>query len=837
VLLDRFGVLDPETPQAPADVRFPGSRPGVWNVHNRNPLFVGREDALDLLRDTLTKGGQGAGTCALTGPSGVGKSSVAREFAHRFGSDYDLVWWVEADQESSIHRDLGALAPRLGMPDPTATPRVDRTGERVVRDVLDALRLGEPVDRWLLVYDGARDPTALRENRLLPDSGPHRHVIVTSREGGWEEYAPIIGIDALPREDSIRYLRLRLPGADPQSLDALATDMKDVPLGLFNAAGSIRGTELPLAEAIEQFRRDVAEHAKAAVSDSAAAWSVTYTRLKHSKDTLLQATARLLDVTAYLSPHGVSRDLVGSPAMLDHIGFSVDDAAATTDHLPRLLQVLGQHSLADIDASTGLVRMHQVPRDQLRAELAAEGRDAAARDAALRILAAFAPPATQPFDARQYPVYEELQKHLAAARAPDSDSPEVRRWLLYQLFYLNRTGQWTDAKTLGEQCLNRWRQAPGIGRDDPLTLRLAAEVADTHRSLGRFRAAFDLDSDTIARQRRELGVYHIHTLLTAMGLGADKRALGWYRDAWAEDQATWDGFRRLRGTDDHLTIDAANNLALSLFLTGEVRAALRLHREVLELRRRVQGVDHPFTAWAQCRIAICLLELGDLDEALALLQKAAEKLAASDGKHGHYTLRARKHQAVTLRRMGDTEVAASLTESTLASFRRRYGIHDPGTVACTLSRAADLHARGEHADAAELAARCLDDYRNIYGPRHPFADVCRTNLSIYRLAAGEVEQATEDAKAAYDCLSEHLYPYHPFAVAAAVNYANALAASGQLAEAARTDAATLSECQNYLGSDHPYTRIATANLADSEARVRGDAENRRGDIDVNISTI
>jgi tetratricopeptide (TPR) repeat protein len=706
-----------------------------------------------------------------------------------------------------------------------------------VRAVLDALRRGDPVGRWLLVYDGATDPEALRRNRLLPDTGPHRHVIVTSRQDVWHEYARIITITALLREDSVHYLSLRLPGADPQSLDALAGDMKDIPLALFNAAGSIRGTERPLEEAIRQFREEVAARARDAVTDSATAWSVTYARLKRSDDPILKATAKLLDVLAYLSPHGVSAKLVGSPAMLTYIGLPLDDAAAPADQLPQLLHVLQRHSLADFDGSSGVVRLHQVPQEQLRADLAAEGRDGETREAALDILAAYTPPASQLLESQQYPVYEELQEHLAAARAPESLHPDVRRWLLYQLYYLNRTGQWTDAKALGDECLNRWRQAPGIGRDDPLTLRLAAETADTYRSLGQFKAAFDLDSDTIARQRRELGVHHLHTLVTAMGLGADKQALGWYRDAWAEDQATWDGFRRLRGTNDIFTIDAANNLALSLLLTGEVREALRLNREVLEMRRRVQGADHPFTAWAQCRIAICLVELGEFEQALPLLQEAAGRLEASEGAHSHFALRARRHQAVTLRRMGDREVAASLTESTLEQFQRYYGMRDPGTMACTLSRAADLHALGEHADAAGLAARCLENYQNTYGVRHPFTDVCRMNLSIYRLAVGDAERATDDAKEAYRSLSKELYPYHPFTVAAAVNYANALVTTGDLAKAAQTDTATLSECQNYLGSDHPYARIAAANHADSEARARGGPGGRRSDIDVNISAI
>lgn len=83
------GVGAPAT-DAPA---FPGTLPGVWNVPPRNLNFTGRGDYLTTLRAKLAAGETMALTPqAIQGLGGVGKTQLAREFAHRYKADYEVVW-------------------------------------------------------------------------------------------------------------------------------------------------------------------------------------------------------------------------------------------------------------------------------------------------------------------------------------------------------------------------------------------------------------------------------------------------------------------------------------------------------------------------------------------------------------------------------------------------------------------------------------------------------------------------------------------------------------------------------------------------------------------------
>jgi hypothetical protein len=79
----------------------------------------------------------------------VGKTQLVVEYAHRFAADYDLIWWIPAEQPVAIPGYLAGLARRLGMAEPT--------DEREQLTLLfDELRRRE---RWLLIFDNATTPT------------------------------------------------------------------------------------------------------------------------------------------------------------------------------------------------------------------------------------------------------------------------------------------------------------------------------------------------------------------------------------------------------------------------------------------------------------------------------------------------------------------------------------------------------------------------------------------------------------------------------------------------------------------------------------------------------
>ena len=175
------------------------------------PNFTGRADLLDQLHQRLSPG-QAAAVVqtraqALHGLGGVGKTQLAIEYAHRHAGDYDLIWWVAAEQPAAIPGQLVVLARRLGLPE-------HAEHAETVQALWDALGQRE---RWLLIFDNAEHPTELRP-WWPPGSG---RVLVTSRSPTWAGLATTVPLDVLPRAEAVVFLQHRF-GHDDPAFDRLA---------------------------------------------------------------------------------------------------------------------------------------------------------------------------------------------------------------------------------------------------------------------------------------------------------------------------------------------------------------------------------------------------------------------------------------------------------------------------------------------------------------------------------------------------------------------------------------------------------------------------------------
>ena len=228
--------------------------PEIWgNVPQRNRNFTGREGLLEELRGRAyasDRPGVSATAIvpqALYGLGGVGKTQLAIEYAYRYAGDYQLVWWIPAEQIPLVRSTLAALAPRLGI---TGIP--PNRVEDLVAAVHDALRRGQPYERWLLIFDNADQPELIREY-MPPGPG---HVLVTSRNRGWQRHVEALQVDVFRREESLAYLQRRVEGIEPADAVLLADELGDLPLALEQAAALLAETALTVSAYLDLLARE-----------------------------------------------------------------------------------------------------------------------------------------------------------------------------------------------------------------------------------------------------------------------------------------------------------------------------------------------------------------------------------------------------------------------------------------------------------------------------------------------------------------------------------------------------------------------------------------------------
>jgi len=339
-------------PQIEHPPGFAGRPPQVWHAPVRNPHFTGRGDLLNQLRGRLRAGEGTLVVQALYGLGGVGKSQLAMEFAHRFAADYDIVWWIDAEQPVLIAGQVAGLARKLNLP-------AGGTVAETVEVVLAELRSRS---RWLLVFDNAERPQDIAGYR--PDGSGH--VLVTSRSPGWGVLGGRLEVDVLTRSETVGLLQQRIPELDPGLADRLAAELGDLPLAAAQAAAYLEQTGLPPGDYLRRFRsRRVSLLAKGDVLGYQGrldtAWTLSLERLRADSP----AAVQLLQLAAFLAPEPIPLCLFADNPMLlmeplrtvadeddldDAVGamvaFSLARRQLESFQLHRLVQAVIRHQLS-----------------------------------------------------------------------------------------------------------------------------------------------------------------------------------------------------------------------------------------------------------------------------------------------------------------------------------------------------------------------------------------------------------------------------------------------------------------------------------------------------------
>ncbi|MEU6086340.1 FxSxx-COOH system tetratricopeptide repeat protein [Streptomyces sp. NPDC047085] len=774
--------------------------------------FTGRETELGELRRLLDAGDQVAVLpYALYGMGGVGKTRLAVEYVRRHHTEYQRIWWIDAEQPAVIRQQLASLAPDFG-------PAAEGPGDPVDR-VLAAMSTGDPFTRWLLIMDnaGAPEDVVPYVPSLLGVRDGAGHVLVTSRHSGWAERVHALRVDVFSREESVAFLRRRTPWATTEEAQRLAESLGDLPLALEHSAAAQAQSGIrtdAYLDLLEHRRREVlAEPALSGAQTVAATWRTSVDLLRAQNPRALE----LLRLLASFGPEPIAQSFLHDARLLP-----LPEALASVarDELARgrAIRAINQFSLLTVNPATSTLQVHRLLSGVLQDEMSEEERTTM-RHLVHRIIAAHDPGNSQ--RPENWGNYADILPHLEPSGLLHCGDQEARATALSILGYVIARGDFPGAVQLAGHVAKVWSDE--LGPDHLQTLWARRQQASAHWQLSQFAESRRINEDVLGRLRSTVGDDHEYTLTVAGATAADLRAAGRFTEALALDQDAYDRSVRLYGATDPYALTVAHNYGVSLRVNGLYAEALARDEECHEGRLAVLGPTARSTLFSINNVARDLRECGRYAEALALQTNTLARYREQYGDQHPATLRAVKNMAVTCRKAGEFEQALTLSQESFALHCTHYGPEHIETLAATTNLANDLRMTGDPRSAREHSGDALHRYHAVLGAQHPLSCAAAVNHGAALRASGRHAEARRVDQQTVTALTAALPDDHPWLLLARVNLATDLALAGEAEEARALGEECARKLEARYGDRHPATLAALTNLA-LDMTATGDTE-------------
>ncbi len=632
---------------------------------------MGRETELAAIHSLLLGGAQvaldqrAARSGGLTGLGGVGKTTLACEYAHRHLGDYEHICWVNAEGEdpSATFAALADDPLRLGAEAGATVP------ERVVAVKQHLERATGAV---LLVLDNVDHPEGWPQ--LVP-AGPWIRVLVTTRLTDLEGVRRI-NVDRLPPEKALELLLGSTEAArnPPDSAEELCRELDYLTLALAVAAKILaKGVRTPAMLLAEVRKKGVVPFFDEKGVPKLLGKDSSLRRLFDASVGLLDEAdevdahaMRMLWVGGWFAAAPIPRDVLfnaaarmAGEAMSDEVGIAA---------LERLVGL----GLVQLDVA-GLPFLHRVVGAYARArggETASNavketlGFVAWATASEMMALRALAPLASHLAEAARKLDGQSPEWHLCIAlklaqhyrsMARDADclalcavlAPSLGETLWASHFYneggqaLARQGQYSEALGYHQRSLAITEKT--LGPEHPVT-------AITLHAIGQVLASQEKDAEAVDNYRRALvikesalGPEHPETAITLTALGQALASQGQYAEALEAYVRSLAIKEKTLGPEHPETASVLQSIGQALANQELYAEALAYYRRSLAIQQKTLGSEHPWTANTLHYIGQVLASQGNCAEALDNYQRALvikEKLLGREHPDTAITLNA-----------------------------------------------------------------------------------------------------------------------------------------------------------------------------------------------------
>ena len=205
------------------------------NLAAANPAFQPRPDLISGIQLALAT----RGAVAVVGNGGMGKSQLAKHFAHQCVVDdaapYSLVWRFEARTSTEVESGYRSLAEVLGISGESTLSL-----EQLVAAVHVSLAHSSRYDSWLIVFDDPKLESTLLASLsgLLPrrESSGVGHVLITSRSQTWT-VCDVVHVTPFSEKEAVAFVTKALSFASTADCMMLCAALGNHPLALSQAVG------------------------------------------------------------------------------------------------------------------------------------------------------------------------------------------------------------------------------------------------------------------------------------------------------------------------------------------------------------------------------------------------------------------------------------------------------------------------------------------------------------------------------------------------------------------------------------------------------------------------
>jgi tetratricopeptide (TPR) repeat protein len=650
--------------------------------YEANPFFTGREKDLVRIHEELHAAPVAAMTQsrvrALAAMGGIGKTTLANEYARRYWRLYPQILWVDARRgyQAEFARLFDLLFPERS--DPKIKP-----DEKAAGALAD---LNEKAER-LLVIDNVEDSESVRP--WLPRKATSGcRTLITSRFSDFPQAAGIrvIPLYLLEPELAHEFLvkRTGRPTEDDEraACDALAKELGYLPLALEQAGAYIAATvpRVTFAGYLRLFQQ-AAESllARKALGSTdypdavIATWQTTAAKLSSEARDVLRLCAWVADTPI---PYAYVLNIFDD--LLDFVRPSRRASEAETElYLHDVLSTLARYSMI-LDVTEEGFRVHGLVQAVERIEAQRAGQDADARNRALNRLVAIFPAVFPP---EVWPFCRQLMPHQqAVVRRFALDDPSMGLALLLDRAggFLLVSGHASSALPLFRRTLESRERV--MGKEYPRTLASLNRLVECLLAMGDASSALPLIRQALESNERVLGKEHPQTLMSLDSLASCLKRLGDASSALPLFRQALESRERELGKDDPTTLISVNHLADCLSQLGDASSALPLFRRALESSERMLGKEEPLTLRHLNYLAKCLMDLGDASSALPLFRRTLESSDRVLGKEHPDTLISVFSLATCLLELGDASSALPLFRRALEFSERKQGKEDPATI-------------------------------------------------------------------------------------------------------------------------------------------------------------